>query len=450
MLVGITRNSGTPALYTYSSCSAAINGTGSERLKRTFPQPQRPTAVDFYLIEPTPWLDYKSAFSPNGQNLAFIRRRSPGSFLGELFVLALSPADRKSVQVTSHNGWTKSPAWSVHGREIFFSSGKGNSWLWRLRFPVAGAADQLASLGDTSGEPAISQRLNRLVYTRFMYQASTWRTQVATPPGRNASAPVRLLSSTRTDYNAQYSPDGKRIAFHSTRSGLPAIWVCDSDGSNARQLTVLDAPMTGAPRWSPNGDRIVFDSNLTGQYEIYMIGAEGGKPQRLTFNPSDDGVASWSRDGKSIYFVSRRSGDWQVWKMPAQGGEAVQITRHGGYVAFESPDGRFVYYSKGLYQTSLWRVPVGGGDEQQVLESIFGLNFVVASDGVFFIPGDSASIRAIRFLSFRTGAITIVAPIEKVASLGLSLSPDGRQILYSQVEQDDSDLMLERIFASAR
>ena len=62
VLVGITRNSGTPALYTYSSCSAAINGTGSERLKRTFPQPQRPTAVDFYLIEPTPWLDYKSAF----------------------------------------------------------------------------------------------------------------------------------------------------------------------------------------------------------------------------------------------------------------------------------------------------------------------------------------------------------------------------------------------------
>ena len=103
---------------------------------------------------------------------------------------------------------------------------------------------------------------------------------------------MRLLSSTRTDYNAQYSPDGKRIVFHSTRSGLPAIWVCSSDGSNAKQLTFLDAPLTGSPGWSPSGDRIVFDSNLTGQYEIYAISADGGKPQRLTFNPSDDGVAS--------------------------------------------------------------------------------------------------------------------------------------------------------------
>src|SRR5690348_9462678 len=51
VLVGITRNSGTPAPYTYSSRSAVIHGTGSERLERTFPQPWRPTAVDIYLIE---------------------------------------------------------------------------------------------------------------------------------------------------------------------------------------------------------------------------------------------------------------------------------------------------------------------------------------------------------------------------------------------------------------
>jgi hypothetical protein len=122
------------------------------------------------------------------------------------------------------------------------------------------------------------------------------------------------------------------------------------------------------------------------------------------------------------------------------------VTRHGGYVAFESPDGRFVYYSKGTGPTSLWRVPIGGGGEEQVLDSILGLNFVVASDGVFFVPGHANDIWTIRFLNFRTGAVTIVARFEKFPQLGLSLSPDGRQILYSQVDEDNSDLMLVENF----
>ena len=63
-------------------------------------------------------------------------------------------------------------------------------------------------------------------------------------------------------------------------------------------------------------------------------------------DPADDAVASWSRDGKWIYFASNRSGEDQVWKMPADGGEAVRVTRKGGFVAFESPDGQWVYYTK--------------------------------------------------------------------------------------------------------
>jgi Tol biopolymer transport system component len=258
---------------------------------------------------------------------------------------------------------------------------------------------------------------------------------------------VRLLSSTRADFNAQYSPDGKRITFHSTRSGWSEIWVCDSGGSDARQLTFLRAPMTGSPRWAPDGNRIVFDSNVEGQSELYTISADGGKPQRLTTNPAADGVGSWSRDGKSIYFASDRSGEWQVWKMATEGGAAVPVTRYGGVAAFESPDNRFVYYSKGRNDTSLWRVPVGGGEEQQVLESVWWLNFAVVPNGIFFRPGHADGAWSIRFFSFHTRATTVVAPIEGTADVGLSVSPDGRYILYSQSDQQSSELMLVENFS---
>jgi Tol biopolymer transport system component len=253
---------------------------------------------------------------------------------------------------------------------------------------------------------------------------------------------VRILSSTREDINPQYSPDGKRIAFHSTRSGWSEVWVSDSDGSNAHQLTFLRAPMTGSPRWSPDSNRLVFDSNVAGRFALYTISADGGKPRRLTTSEADDAVASWSRDGRSIYFGSDRSGEWQVWKMPANAGNAVAVTRHGGYVAHDSPDGRFVYYSKGRGQTTLWRVPANGGEEQQVLQSVGWQSFAVVPDGIYFVPGETSDTRSIQFFSFRTGAVTVVAPIEGTPNQGLSVSPDGHYILYSQTHQQSSELML--------
>ncbi len=363
--------------------------------------------------------DESPAFSPDGRELAFVRQGNATTT--ELFVLPLSQDERASrapIQITFSKRWSWDPAWSKDGSEIIFSSiGVGNSpWLWRLRLLAGTAPERLASLGDRSYGPAISQRLNRLVYTRFGSRTSTWRVE-APARGVKAGSPVKLLSSTRDDFNPQYSPDGKRIVFHSTRSGWAEIWVSDSDGYNARQLTFLRASMTGSPRWSPDGNRIVFTSNVAGRFAVYTIGADGGKPRRLTTSPAEDAIASWSRDGKSIYFASDRSGDWQVWKMPAEGGSAVPVTRRGGYVAFESPDRHSLYYSKGRGQTSLWRVPVDGGEEQQVLESVYWLSFAVVPDGIFFVPGGGGT-QSIRFFSFRIGASTDAARIEGLSGQG--------------------------------
>ena len=82
---------------------------------------------------------------------------------------------------------------------------------------------------------------------------------------------------------------------------------------------------------------------------------------------------SWSRDGRRVYFASRRSGKYEVWKVQLDGGEPVQVTRNGGHVALESVDGKSVYYTKySLPDTSLWKAPVAGGAEAEVLPSRWG------------------------------------------------------------------------------
>src|SRR6516225_7279261 len=150
--------------------------------------------------------------------------------------------------------------------------------------------------------------------------------------------PTKLIASTEFDGSQQFSPDGKRIVFASSRSGSVEIWVCDSDGSNPWQLTFVGGRGAGTPRWSPDSRQVAFDAGPEGNGDIFVVSVEGGRPRRLTTDASNDVVPSWSRDGKWVYFASDRTGAWQTWKMPAEGGQAVQVTKHGGFTAFESMD----------------------------------------------------------------------------------------------------------------
>jgi Tol biopolymer transport system component len=312
-----------------------------------------------------------------------------------------------------------------------------------LRLPIDdGGLPQPLSPPVQGRLPAISRRGDRLAYMRLLEDLNIWRVEVP-GPNKKASEPVNLISSTYMDGFPQYSPDGKRAVSVSDRSGHAEIWVCASDSSNAQQLTSLGA--AGSPRWSPEGHRIVFDSNVEGQFELYMIDADGGSPKRMTNDPADDGVASWSRDGRWIYFASNRTKEMQVWKMPADGGEAVQVTKHGGYVAFESLDSKFVYFSKDLWGTSIWRIPAGGDDETNIVKSAGG-GFAVASRGIYFIAPHSDGSSVLQFHNFATGKVTTVAAIHRRIAGGLSVSPDERYVLYTQADQSGTDLMLVEHF----
>jgi Tol biopolymer transport system component len=206
-----------------------------------------------------------------------------------------------------------------------------------------------------------------------------------------------LISSTRGDDNPQFSPDGKRIAFQSIRSGNEGLWISDGEGSNAMQLTSFRGPEVGDPRWSPDGERIVFDSDATGEEGVWVINASGGKPQRMTRHPNFEELPSWSHDGRWIYFDSSRKGEeYQVFKLPANEGEAIRITRDGGWEPVESLDGKFVYY---INSHSLWRIPAEGGQAVRIFDGPLNgppdLNIV--GGWLYFLHGSS-----IQFLSFQT------------------------------------------------
>jgi Tol biopolymer transport system component len=394
--------------------------------------------------------DGSVAFSPDGRQLAFVRLMSSG--YGHLYVLPLSEEFRPTGEprrLPFNQQVNMTPAWTPDGREIVFAAGPyvdAGSRLWRMKVSGSQGPQPLGLPGESASGPAVSRQGGRLVYVAATADVNIWRMELSRrgAPG----PPVRLIASTKGDGAPQYSPDGKRIAFDSDRTGNNEIWVCDGNGGNQVQMTSFGAH-SGSPRWSPDEERIAFDSNKEGRWQIYVIDAAGGVARRLHDSPFDDDAPGWSHDGKWIYFASNRTGELQVWKMPAEGGKPVQVTRRGGHLAYESTDGKYLYYMKVFAPISeLWKIPVDGGEEIKVLDGVWRRGFAVTNQGIYFMSLLETDPRAhLRFYSFATGATTEIAVMERPLGPAITVSPDGRSLLYPQLDGGrHSDLMLVENF----
>jgi Tol biopolymer transport system component/predicted Ser/Thr protein kinase len=396
--------------------------------------------------------EFHPAISPDSRTLAFVRGLAVTQSL--IFLLSLDAELKPTAaarQLRPAGSRNSNPVWTPDGESLLFTSTGLDSFrsrLWRISVSGDSSPAPVPQAGEGSLWSAVSPQGNRLVFSRLFADSNIWRIDVSGPGGR-AGTPRQVVASTRMDQWPAFSPDGGRIAFESSRSGGYGVWLANADGSNPQPLHVDPNYMSEDPAWSPDGRTIAFDARKDKQFEIYLISPEGGAPRRFTNHPSDNWVPSWSRDGKWIYFASNRTGRPEVWRVPAAGGEAVQLTRNGGFTTQESPDGRTLFFDRERLlnsPTSLWKMPVEGGEETKVLDSVGAHSWALVDQGLWFINWTNPGDAALQFLEFATGKVTRVAPISKPPAPGLAVSPDGRTILYVQYDQRGSELTLVENF----
>jgi eukaryotic-like serine/threonine-protein kinase len=399
--------------------------------KSSVPLPRFP-----YLVSPT--------FSPDGKNLAFVA--GSGFFSSDIYVARARGGEPR--RLTFDNLWISGLTWTADGTEIVFSCSRGGLVsLWRVSVS-GGTPEPLSAVGEDSFQPSVSRLGNRLAYLRRRTNTNIWRTEGPSWTGSRGS-PLKLVSSTRSQSDLDISPNRQKITFNSDRTGAYEIWICDSNGSNPVQLTSLGASHSGTPRWSPDGQQIAFDSRKEGHADIYVINAEGGSPRRLTTEPFENNVPSWSRDGQWIYFSSNRTGTIQLWKAPALGGPAVQVTKEGGFAAFESPNGKFLYYIKAL-NGPIWRMPVEGGEETRILDrNIRWSYWRVLENGICFLDWGTTPPE-IEVFDFDTRQMKRITTVDRAKGPGggggFAVSPDGQSVLFARTDQIDSEIMLVENF----
>jgi tricorn protease len=247
-------------------------------------------------------------------------------------------------------------------------------------------------------------------------------------------------------------------------SYLGDIWIVQDDGSNPRRLTVHNARAIH-PRFSPNGKWIAFSSTRYGNYDVFVMSAEGGTARRLTFHSAPDLVVGWSRDSERVLFSSARGrlypGISNLYEVPVQGGLEQPVATDWGCWGSYSPDGTKLAFNRhpmvwwrkhyrGSYAADLWVMDVAGRTFRRILDNDLPdeqkpNNFwpMYGNGEIFFV-----SDRAVTAKSGSNQVLTSTNNIWKVREDGSdpvqlthhtsgslfwpSLSSDGKTIVYEE------------------
>ena len=379
------------------------------------------------------------AFSHNGEYLAYWCLRT--AYDAVLYSLPIRGGQPKTI--SSFRAFPNGLTWSADDNKLIYSLNSLGSGLSDELGEVTvenGAPKQLAFAGSAM-LPTVSSKGNKLAYSSRFTNSDIWRRDLLHPE----SPALELIPSSRAQWDAQYSPDGKRIAFASVRSGLQGVWISSDDGTNLVQISNPNY-VSGSPQWSPDGNRIAFDSHPGEHWEIFVADVAERKPRKLVTNISDVTRPYWSRDGKWIYFNSVGPGGTGVYRCPASGGDAVLLSKGTVVInARESFDGKTVYFASNHDKSTLKQValPAQPGTESKVdgMPRIRAAElWTLSRAGIYFVPDEAP--RSLRYFDFATGQVRPIFEVDKDFGSGLSVSPDGRWIIYSLLGDENSDIMI--------
>jgi Tol biopolymer transport system component/DNA-binding winged helix-turn-helix (wHTH) protein len=385
------------------------------------------------------------AFSPLSTIIAYVCHLETG----DSALYSVEPPAGVPQRIGTYEGYGWGTAWRGGNRLVLsrFLYGTNYFELYEVTLP-SGSIRKLRS--ETSGDaesPVTSITGNKLAYQFEQHRnANIWRKDLLQP---QATA-IEIIASSRDSEAPQYSPDGKYIVFNSDRGGNFEIWLSRADGSNLVRLSDLKNAQTGTPNWSPDGSKIAFDSRRGGVADIYIENVSELVPRKLITNVANISTPSWSHDGKWIYFIAGGI-EGRIYRCPAEGGPAVRLSSGVGWGPQESSDGKAVYFTRSVAGYAvLMGISLDARGTESVVEGLhintdFVPNWAISRNGIYFQPADA--LDALQFFDFTSKKKSQVLTIQRGKLWGLSVSPDGRLISYSQFGEATSDIMLVENFA---
>ena len=317
-----------------------------------------------------------ATYSPDGTKLAinrhgqvYWRKYYRGS--NQTDVVLMDIAAKRFTSVTDFKGLDSWPMWG-HDGFIYFVSDRESGGLtnvWRVS-EKGGTAEQVTTFksGDVRW-PAMSA--DGKVIT-FEHDFGAWKLDVATRKAapipiaiaaetQDNTAEVRTFSSEADDYSLE--PAGRRIAV----SVHGEIFAAPTDEGDLVQITDSSARDQN-PSYSPDGRRLAYISDRSGREEIYVASTDGaGQPEKISDVDALKLSLAWSPDSKSIAYVSS---DYKLrrYDLETKRTSELATSRYGIFsTPAWSPDGQWIAYSRPDYvrTSDVYLIPSSGGEERR-------------------------------------------------------------------------------------
>lgn len=254
--------------------------------------------------------------------------------------------------------------------------------------------------------------------------------------------PTPLLPSTRLDAAPVHSPDGRHLAWLSTRDGEPALWLATTSGAQLRKLSPPGRVLS-QPAWSPDSQRlaVAIAPPASLQTTLHVLPLSGGAPAALplptNLSPADP---FWSHDGQHLYFFDA---DHHLWRSTATGRDAQRLLHlpQRWPAALAAPDALYIVRRGQPFQLLRYSLP--HLTPSVVADSLAAPFFTSTRDSLFFFTGVDFQLLRLPLTtpSTPTPFGHPFLPLRRRHLLGFSLSPDASHLVYSVAAPQRLDIV---------
>ena len=242
------------------------------------------------------------SWSPGGSRIAYWGVPVRG---GKRTISTVAASGGEPVRAAGDGSLAWNPVWSADGAWLYFASDRSGSMsLWRLRIDeasgqVRGEPEPVATPSSWSAMPSPSRDGKRMLYVSDGSESNVVKMAFDPEAGKVAGPPVAVTQGSRMVRSVSVSPDERWITFQAV-APREDVFVARSDGSGLLRLTD-DLHKDRLPRWSPDGRRIAFYSNRSGRWEIWIIQGDGSGLHQVTRTAGPSVTTPiWSPDGRRL------------------------------------------------------------------------------------------------------------------------------------------------------
>jgi Tol biopolymer transport system component len=375
--------------------------------------------------------DVSPRVSPDGTKVAFIR--DIDFFEQDIYITSVR--GRTYQRITSAHTVISDVEWKTN-KILAFAANHGDGFrFWQVDLTKRNEKETIASRVDFDRalQFSVSQNGQMVAFSDYSPNLDIWSIDLTQPSNRW----VPVIQAPGENIRPAVSPNGKLLAFLSNVSGKFQIWVSQIDGTNISEVPT-GALVPASFCWSSDGKSLVFSPQRV--HGLYEVSVHGDAPVRQISSMYTD--PHYATDGKSLFVREH----FFIYRVPLRGGNAQEVTEQGGAPIAQSLDGRYLYFSQGRMSTTITRLDLQTGNQDELTGSLapgYSDTWALSSRGIFFL-GEEHDQPAVSFFNFATGGVEHIADfagdLPQIEMSGFGISPDGKRLWVVRAVPMPSDV----------